>query len=393
MSAPEVYQQVMRLIGVHRDAQVDGSSLQRLGLYVTGLLRGRNARPAQVAKALEKLRLTGAKAESLERQVRRMENDPEVKAQHCFYSLVRDRLAKGHPKQLVLILDPTSDEDKFVMVSINLWYRGRSLPLVWTIWPANTPLEGDRFWTRIEALFDQVAPLLPQGVPIIILADRAFGTPAFTDLVAQHGWHWVVRVQDQTVYQDRRGRTGSVSSLVRFHGDRKKLAGWVFKKAGWRSASVVVYWGKRHKKPLCLVSDLHPDWHLVALYRQRFPIEPTFRDYKLYGWGWEQSQVTNQDHMEHLLVGMALATWIALLVGTWQADLFLQQPPTGHRYTRPWEAKQSLFHHGLEALQAWFQSVEPLLLCLKSLRIDWTPLNWSSQITFLHTHAFVFASF
>lgn len=393
MSASEVYQQVKRFVKAYVDPRVDESSLHRLGLYVTGMISGGNARPAQVAKALDKLHLTGAtKAESLERQVRRMENDPEVNAEYCFRPLVRAYLAMGRPQQLILILDPTLEEDKLVMVSVNLWYRGRSLPIVWTTWPANTPLEGDGFWKRISLLFDQVAKVVPQGLPIVMVADRAFGTPAFTDLVSQKGWHWVVRIQDQTVYKDRRGSTGSVRSLVQFRGQRKKLRGQAFKKAGWREVSLVVYWGRRHKRPLCLISDLCPDWSLILLYRQRFPIEGTFRDYKRYGWGWEQSQVTNQAHMEHLLVGMALATWITLLMGTRKAYSILDQPPTGKRHTRPWEAKQSLFHLGLDALQAWLQREDPLRLRLNSLMLDWNPLNWSTQITSLHTRAFVFAA-
>lgn len=393
MSASEVYQQVKRLVRAYVDPRVDESSLHRLGLYVTGMISGGNARPAQVAKALDKLQLTGAtKAESLERQVRRMENDPEVNAEYCFRPLVRAYLAMGHPQQLVLILDPTLEEDKLVMVSVNLWYRGRSLPIVWTIWPANTALEGDGFWKRISLLLDQVAKIMPPAVPVVVVADRAFGTPAFTDLVSAHDWNWVVRVQDQTLYKDRLGHTGSVRSLVQFRGQRKKLRGLAFKKAGWRAVSLVVYWGRHHKRPLCLVSNLRPDWSMISLYRQRFPIEGTFRDYKRYGWGWEQSQVTIQAHMEHLLVGMALATWIVLLMGTRRAYGTLIQTPTGKRYTRPWEAKQSLFHLGLDALQAWLLCQEPLLLRLNCLTLDWSPLNWSTQITALHSHAFVFAA-
>jgi hypothetical protein len=319
-----------------------------------------------------------------------MENDPEITAEYCFHPMVRARLVLGRPKALFLILDPTLQEDRLVMVSLNVWYRGRSLPLGWTIWPANQPLEGDRFWKRIAGLLAQVAPLLPQGIPITILADRAFGTPAFTDLAEAHGWHWVVRVQDQTLYQDRQGRTGRIRSLVRFPGQRKKLRGQVFKKAGWRIASVVVYWGHRHPKPLCLVTDMKPAWICVAFYRKRFPIEGTFRDYKAYGWRWEQGQVQDMQHMEHLLVGMALGTWIVLMVGTWRAQQILAQPPTGKRYTRPEEGKLSLFHHGLDVLDGWLRThwVPNDFWRLT----DWDAPNWSTQILAHHAHAFLFGA-
>jgi hypothetical protein len=192
------------------------------------------------------------------------------------------------------------------MVSVAVWYRGRALPLAWTLWPANTPLAGEGFWVRIKALLRRVAGILPVHIPVTWLADRAFGTPAFTDLLALWGWHYVVRVQNQTAYRDRQGREGAVGRLVCLPKQRAKLRGQVFKKRGWREASVIVAWGRGHKHPLCLVSDLGTHWYLLRLYRRRSPIEATFRDYKSSGWQWEQGQVTNLEHLERLLVGMAL---------------------------------------------------------------------------------------
>ncbi len=390
MSAPEVYQRIRETIAATVGEGVDASTVERLSLYVTGMLKAKNGSPAQVSKALKTLGLRHARAESLERQIRRMENDSEISAGTCFHPLARAYLSYGKPQALLLIVDPTLQEDRLVMLSLNVWYRGRTLPVAWSIWPANCSLEGEAgFWQRVEQLLDQVAKLLPKGVPITVVADRAFGTPAFTDLVAARGWDWVVRVQDQTLYQDRLGREGQIGKLVRFRNQRKKLRGQVFKKAGWREASVVVYWGRRHKKALCLVSSHKPDWQLLRTYRQRFPIEGTFRDYKSYGWRWEQGQVTKRDHMERLLVGMAIATWIALMTGTWRAILRLQQPTTGKRRTRPWEAKMSLFQLGLDELAQWFHLAE-LPFFIWGLT-DWLAPNWSTQLTAYHAQAFLLA--
>ncbi len=390
MSAPEVYQQNRELIASYVGAGVDASTVERLSLYVTGVLKGRNGSPAQVAKALRTLGLRQAKAESLERQIRRMENDGEISAETCFHPLARAHLSYGKPQALVLIVDPTLQEDRLVMLSIHVWYRGRSLPLAWSIWPANCPLEGEEgFWQRVERLLEQVAGLLPNGVSITVVADRAFGTPAFTDLIAARGWDWLVRVQDQTLCRDRLDRERQIGQLVRFRNPRKKLRGQVFKKAGWREASVVVYWGRRHKKALCLVSSLSPGWQLLRLYRQRFPIEATFRDYKAYGWRWEQGQVKDLQHMQRLLVGMAIATWIALMAGTWRALLILHTPPTGQRHTRPYAAKLSLFQLGLQELAEWFQRDH--LPCFIWGLTDWLAPNWSTQLTAYHANAFLWA--
>jgi hypothetical protein len=342
-----------------------------------------------MAQALETLGLSGAKAESIERRIRRIENDAEISAATCFHPLARQRLLLGRPRELLLILDPTTQEDRLVMVSVAVWYRGRALPLAWATWPANTPLAGERFWARIAALLDVVVGLLPCRVPVTWLADRAFGCPAFIDLVTAHGWHYLVRVQAQTVWRDRLGCEGQVGQLIRLPGQRAKRHGYLFKKRGWRLASLLVYWGRRHADPLCLVTDRPAGWYLVPLYRHRYPIEATFRDYKSAGWHWEQGQVTNPQHIERLLVGMALASWITLMVGTQVAAELLAQPPTGRRHTRPPEAKHSLFRLGLQRLHTAIQG-NARLAC-PWLLSDWEAPDWQTQIGNHHANAFIWA--
>ena len=391
MSTSGVYQQVYQLLKRHFDDGVDESSRTRLALLVTGMIGAKSASPARVANALHTLGLRDAKAESLERQIRRLENDPEIEAATCFHPFARWRLLYGKPQRLLLIVDPTLQKERVVMVSVAIWYRGRALPLGWMTWTANVPLEGKRFWERVEELLNLVAGLLPVGVPVICMADRAFGTPAFIDLLIQHGWHYIVRAQGQTLCRDCTGRERSLKSLVPAPGSRAKLAGQVFKKSGWRTASVVAHWDGRYASPLCLVSDLPPEWNLLALYRRRYPIEAMFRDYKSAGWRWEQGQVKDLRHLERLLVGMALATWIALFVGTQVAQEILARAPSGKRHTRPWEAKFSLFTLGLNRLHEWMADtgkVHPIWQLS-----DWDAPNWATQVRAHHAHAFIFACY
>lgn len=388
MPAPIVYGTVRELLNPYLDASVDESTRERLTLLVLGMIAAEDASPAHVARALRVLGFSQASEESIERRIRRIENDPEITASLCFHSFARERLCLGSPSELILVLDPTLEEDHVVMLTASVWYRGRALPLAWAIWPANKPLADERFWQRVEALLDLVAQLLPKGVAVTWLADRAFGSPSFADLLEARHWHYVVRVQGQTHCRDKMGRERRMRDLVRLPGQRAKLRGDAFKKRGWRKVSVVVYWGRKYKAPLCLISDLAAHWCLIRLYRARYTIEGLFRDYKSNGWNWEQGQVRDLAHVERLLVGMALATWLALLVGTQVATEQLLKATTSHRRTRPPAAKYSLFHLGLqrirEALQgdwradfAWHLS-------------NWSAPNWEQQISSCCFQAFLF---
>ena len=389
MSQLEVYQEIQDYLGQYLRPGIGKRTLDRLTLLVSGMLKARHGAPAQIAEAGKGLSARGAQAESIERRIRRIENDARVQPQTCLEPLVKKLLANSRMEEMRLIVDPSLQEDRVVLVSINAWYRGRSLPLAWSVWPANRPLEGAGFWQRIAELLHRAQQLIPPGVRVTVLADRAFGTPAFTDLVTGLGWHWIVRVQGQTQGRDICGRERSLAQRVKARGERAKLAGQVFKKAGWRTASMVVYWGQRYTAPLCLVSDLPPAWTLIADYRRRFAIEPSFRDWKSYGWRWEQGQVTNLEHLKRLLLGMALATWLTLLVGALHAQSLLAQLASGKRHTRPWAGKKSLFRLGL---QLWFDCFsEGLPPRLAYSLPDWNAPNWSTQITAHFAYAFIFA--
>jgi hypothetical protein len=378
MSAQTVYHEIEALVEQHIAGPVDPSMRERLVLLVLGMLGGKSASPARIAAALKTLGVSGATMESLERRIRRIENDPEVTAALCLHPLIRYWLVVGKPKQLVLIVDPTYQEERVVLVAVGVWYRGRALPIAWVAWPGNVKLKGKGMWQEVARILETVQGVLPKHVPVTWLADRAFGTPAFTDLVVQRGWHFVVRVQDQTLYREAKGEEKAVRTLVGQAGERRKLRGQVFKKRGWREASVVIEWGKGHQTPLCVVSDLPAEWALLKLYRRRFAVEGLFRDYKTGGWQWEQGQVKDLAHLEVLLVGMAWATWVVVSVGEAVAEEHLAQIPTGKRQSRPPAAKTSVFQMGLQRLQEWmgngWEGTIPW-----GLRA-WAAPNWSEEI-------------
>ena len=96
-----------------------------------------------------------------------------------------------------------------------------------------------------------------------------------------------------------------------WHGEAE-----VFKKAGWRAAAVAACWLRDADGPWLLVSDRDDGPRLFGRYAKRTWTEELFRDEKSSGFHWEQSQVTDPEHAARLMLVIALATYLALGLGS-----------------------------------------------------------------------------
>lgn len=368
----EVYQQILAVTRSSK-VRVRKTTLKRLALLVTGIVAARAVTLAKIADELLSLKLTKAtEAESLERTLERIlsdeQLDPKVWFEPALGSVIDWAQLLGGSKQLVLVVDESSKEDVIHLFRIGLPYWGHCLPLAWDLWEQNKPLAEDAsYWSRVEAVLARVAAILPPGLEVIVLADRAYDLPGFIDRIAKLGWHWVVRYKANGAgqFRDHLGRGWTLRDLIRERvstpGKRWKARGWIYKKAGWRQASVVATWGVGQKEPLVVISDEPPRWQLLRLYDVRFWIEPGFRSDKKLGWHWEDSQVRKLEHHRRLLLGMAWATLVTLCIGFQEAKERLaklrqrrvrikaDKPIIG----KPRDADQSLFTMGLRRTRDW----------------------------------------
>lgn len=362
---------------IHDTLDLPQAARQRLVFLVIGVLLAGSIVLRRVATTQSHIGLRTVQAASHERRLRRTMNDPHLgQAVPLYGRLVRRILQRMATNQRVwLILDESGHSDVVRVLLAALWYRGRAIPLTWVLWRAQHPHD-QSYWTDCETLLTQVATILPAGVQVTVLADRAFGCPAFTDLVLAQGWDYLVRVQGQTRLRHADGSTQELRTLLTGAGTHWSGTGHAFKKQGWRAVSVVAYWRATCRAPLLLVSSRPPAWDLVRQYRRRSAIEALFRDWKQSGWHWESSQVRDPQHHAVLVLVLAIVTVLTLCLGEEAAQTYLAQPTqTGQR--RPWHARDSLFRLGRDRLwqRLWQHDERP---------IDWTLTqfdvpNWSTE--------------
>jgi Transposase DDE domain len=348
---------------------------QRLLFLIVGLLLSGSLVLRRIACTQAYLTPQTCCAASHERRLRRVIGDPLITWERSYARVVRRLLERHRPRQWLILLDESGHTDRLRVLTAALWYRGRAIPLAWVYWPGQTP-QTTSYWSRCSSVLDQVATLLPKGAAVLVVADRAFGCPVFTDPIAARGWEWLVRVQGQTRFRDQVGRIEPLRTQVAAAGQRWKGRGFLFKDAGWREASAVALWGRAHREPLLLVSSLPLSWDLVALYKKRAAIEALFRDWKSSGWQWEQSQVSKQAHQERLLLGLAFATLLTLLLGTSAAAAESREPSRRSRRRR-WSAAHSLFRLGREAFWQRLWRGERTPIAWELAELDGP--NWSAQ--------------
>jgi hypothetical protein len=363
---PRLYQQVeSRIKAVAAPAGVRVTSVRRLALLATGILAARSCVLRQVAAELDGLGLTAAGPEGIARRLRRTLDDPRLAAGALYAPAVRGAVAWPRPGsgRAVVAVDESSQDGRVHLLRASLAYRGGSLPLAWAVWAQNAPLPEGRYWAELEAVLAQVAALVPPGVEVVVVADRAYDVPAFVDRVAARGWHWVVRCKARGTlrFRDRLGRAAPLAAVLGRHvaapGRRWKGRGAVFKKAGWREASVVAAWAPGEAEPLVVLTDLPPRWSALRTYARRFWIEPGFRADKGKGWRWEESRVPGPARQARLLLGMAWASLVALCLGAEEAGRRLAalagRAAAGRRLGRPRPARDSLVTLGVRRARAW----------------------------------------
>jgi hypothetical protein len=372
------------------------TTVVRLALLVTGMIAARSCVLRRIASELWSLELTGANcAEHIGRRLRRTLNDAQVLTSRCYQPAVSAMLdwqtLRETDGRIVLALDESSQGPHLHLLRLCLTYRGSGVPLTWALWPQNQRLDEGAYWQAVDAVLTAAAQLLPLGIPVVLLADRAYDVPALIDRLTELGWSWVIRVKAHGTLRvrDRLGREQAIAALVARHvgqpGRRWKGRAQVFKKAGWREASLVALWGRGETELLAVLTDQPPAWHVLAWYRRRSWIEPSFRNDKRRGWEWEACQVREQEHQERLLVAMAWASLILLCLGVAEAEQRLaqrieraQQLSPSARRAHP---RDSLFLLGLEQARRWLYRGAPRPPVWRIPKLDapsWTDEWWQA---------------
>jgi len=259
---------------------------------------------------------------------------------------------RGRP--LLLVLDETPAGRGLRCLRLGVAYRRRLLSLGAECYPADAPpLPMPELVCR---LLRRTAAALPADARVTLLADRGLSWPAVLDCCRRLGWGHVLRLQRSTRVRPEGGggRVLAAGDLVTRGGRAWHGRAAIFKKAGWRDARVTAVWDRRCDEPWLLAAraDGGPAGLRAAeAYAKRNWCEQTFRDEKGGGFRWDRSRVADPARALRVVLVMALATLLAISLGTWVVKAGRRRDLDPHR-SRRLSASNFGLRHLLHAVAA-----------------------------------------
>src|SRR5215467_9619758 len=280
-----------------------------LALFSYGVLKAESCQQGAVARQVS----CGEQVESAARRWRRFLDNKAFELEAFFAEWSRWVVEALGTGQLTLLVDETKLHEEIGVMLVGMAWEKRCLPLAWRAYRANSaadyPVEGQV--AVIEKLLKAVKAGLPEGVSVLVLADRGIGTsPALCKVVDRLGWQYLFRLTCQTKIVTDQGEF-TIADQVR-PGEIWAAEGTVFKRRGHIPAHARALWSVGYDEPWALVTN---DEQLTGHeYARRNWQEQGFRDLKSGGWHWGESRLRLPDHVARLLVILVLAyVWLVAL--------------------------------------------------------------------------------
>jgi hypothetical protein len=291
--------------------RIGKSQRENLALWCQALAVSPNCHLATLALALPLL----GRRENLIQRLRRFLGNEQVVAQACCGPVFAHLFGHWHGREVCLVMDRTDIEHRWSILTLGAAYRKRLLPLAWKVLPFGGTSELEQI-----ALLHQVHSYLPplEQVRIYFYGDCEFRAVALQQVCRRYHWHWQVGVKSDTYFRLGQGRWQTLQSLGLAQGQRLYLQDiYLTRKHNFGPLNLIADWSANQDYARYWVLDLPATPQAWRRGRKRFWIEPTFRDWKSYGFDLERSKIDDPHRLNELVLAIVLTTIWMIHIGDW----------------------------------------------------------------------------
>lgn len=264
--------------------------------------------------ALE-LPVDGRRESLTNRLVRFLDNSHLNRRTH-YQPLAKTLLQQWPDREINLVMDRTDIGQEKSILLLALAFNHRALPLTWRVLPFGGTGE-----VLQEALLQEVQPYIPEGKRVLFLGDSEFRAVLLQRYCRQQQWGWQVGVKSDTLFHTGDEQWRALRTVTVNKGERRYLHHITLTQShAWSNVHLLADWTHDWETPRYVICHQPTNGTSWRRGRKRFWIEPTFRDWKSYGFDLESSHLTDDKRLDRLLLGMAVATLWLLHLGYWVVE-------------------------------------------------------------------------
>lgn len=208
---------------------------------------------------------------------------------------------------IILMLDQSKISNGFECLMVSLRIGERAIPVAWRVFATS----GAIGFEDQKPLLDRVKDMIPDGVPILLSADRFYGTSAMISWCQQAGWQYRIRLKSNLILDHEGGEitTGQAASL--------KIS--QLENATFNNTNVKTHIGILHEtghpEPWIIAMDCLPSKYKILDYGMRWGIECLFSDFKSRGFSITKTHLVHADRIERLILVLTIALYWAVSTG------------------------------------------------------------------------------
>jgi len=280
----------------------------KLALLVATMLNTRSANIMDLAACLP---IKADRTDMRYQWIIRLLSNPLVISKDIMEPFARDVFGQASRDGLPLciIMDQSKVSDRHQVLMIALRWGERALPIAWHV----ETTEGSIGFEHQKALLDAVAKWIPEGVDVMLMGDRFYGSPDLITWCQRRRWDYRLRLKANLLLFDGNGKTttGDCAKDRLFYIENAELTGKKVK------TNIGIIQDPGHTEPWIIAMSARPSYLRTLEYSDRWGIEPMFSDFKSRGFGVEDSQIRYPDRLDRLILVMSLALHWAVSTGQW----------------------------------------------------------------------------
>lgn len=335
---------------------------RKLSLAVAAMIEARTANTAMIANMLP---LATEQPDHRQQWMRRLLMNELLDCATIMepFACALLREAGDQGRTVLLSMDQTEIGARFAVLVVSVRVGDRSLPLAWyaEAGEANIGFAGQ------QMLLERVRGWCPANIPVLLSADRFYPSARLILWLQIHGWQYRLRLKGNLSLDVGRPDIGTTGELAQGMRERYAPKARLFESGIETNIGVLHEPG--HPEPWIIAMDCKPTKAAVLDYGARWCIEPMFSDFKTRGFGLEDTQLTDPERLERLMLIMALAMVWCVRAGRDDAE---NNPTTGEKHARAqrdpdhWSLRQiyrgmlSWFTRGLRLLLRRAQNDAPI---------------------------------